>query len=122
MYRKFPHLSAPLQVGNIILRNRMFSAPMSHPNITPEGLITPQMTAYYELRARGGAAVVTVSEPLATAPERQLELEVAPTTVAHRDRGSAERHRRPMLRAQLGLAEAQARTAPDARRNASAPR
>ena len=64
MYRKFPHLSAPLQVGNIILRNRMFSAPMSHPNITPEGLITPQMTAYYELRARGGAAVVTVSEAI----------------------------------------------------------
>jgi len=40
----------------------MFAAPMSHPNITKEGLITPEMTAFYELRAKGGVAVVTVSE------------------------------------------------------------
>ncbi|NLA86296.1 MAG: FAD-dependent oxidoreductase, partial [Clostridiales bacterium] len=64
MYRKFPHLSAPMQIGDIVLRNRMFSAPMAHPNITQEGLITPEAMAFYELRAKGGAAVVTVSEAI----------------------------------------------------------
>ena len=64
MERKFPNLCKPIRLGNLILRNRMFAAPMSHPNITKEGLITPEMAAYYELRARGGAASVAISEAL----------------------------------------------------------
>ena len=62
MVRKFPNLCAPIEIGDLKIRNRMFSAPMSHPNITSEGLITPEMMNYYELRAKGGAGVVTVSE------------------------------------------------------------
>ena len=64
MVRKYPNLCKPLQLGGLILKNRMFSAPMSYPNITKEGLITPEMAAFYELRARGGAAAVSVSEAL----------------------------------------------------------
>ena len=64
MTRKFPNLCAPLEIGNLVLRNRMFSAPMGHTNITPEGLLTPEAIAYYELRAKGGAAVVTLSEAI----------------------------------------------------------
>jgi 2,4-dienoyl-CoA reductase-like NADH-dependent reductase (Old Yellow Enzyme family) len=60
--RKFPNLCTPIEIGDLKIRNRMFSAPMSHPNITAEGLITPEMMNFYELRAIGGSGVVTVSE------------------------------------------------------------
>ena len=61
---KYPHLCAPLQLGNLTLRNRMCSAPMGFPYITADGLVTNELIAYYELRAKGGAAVVTVSEAM----------------------------------------------------------
>lgn len=62
MIRKFPNLCSPLKIGNITLRNRMISAPMAFPDITPEGHVTREAAAFYELRARGGAAAVTLSE------------------------------------------------------------
>ena len=40
----------------------MFSAPMGGTDITNDGCIGPKSTAFYELRAKGGAAAVTVSE------------------------------------------------------------
>lgn len=62
MRRKFPELFRPLEVAGVRLKNRIFSAPMAYPDITPEGYLTPEAAAFYELRARGGAAIVTVSE------------------------------------------------------------
>lgn len=62
MIRKYPNLCSPLKIGNIILRNRMVSAPMAFPDITPEGHVTKEAVAFYELRAKGGAAAVTLSE------------------------------------------------------------
>lgn len=62
MIRQYPHLSSPLKVGNITFRNRMFSAPMSGADITVDCNIGPRSTDFYELRAKGGAAAVTVSE------------------------------------------------------------
>ncbi len=62
MIRKFPHLSSPIQIGNITFRNRMTAAPMGGTDITPEGCIGRRSTAFYEHRAKGGAAAVTVSE------------------------------------------------------------
>jgi len=35
---------------------------MAYPDITPEGYLTPEAAAFYELRAKGGAAVVPISE------------------------------------------------------------
>jgi len=40
----------------------MFSAPMGGTDITNDGCIGPKSTAFYELRGKGGAAAVTVSE------------------------------------------------------------
>jgi 2,4-dienoyl-CoA reductase-like NADH-dependent reductase (Old Yellow Enzyme family)/thioredoxin reductase len=40
----------------------MFSAPMGGTDITNDGCIGPKSTAFYELRAKGGAGAVTVSE------------------------------------------------------------
>jgi 2,4-dienoyl-CoA reductase-like NADH-dependent reductase (Old Yellow Enzyme family)/thioredoxin reductase len=62
MKRKFPTLFSPLKVGNLILKNRIISAPMTFPILTSDGCLTPEAITFYELRAKGGAAVVTVSE------------------------------------------------------------
>lgn len=62
MQRKYPNLCKPLTIGNVTFRNRMFSAPMGGTDITNDGCIGPKSTAFYELRAKGGAGAVTVSE------------------------------------------------------------
>ncbi len=62
MERKFPNLSKPIQIGNVFFRNRMFGAPMGGTDITADCTVGPKSTAFYELRAKGGAAAVTVSE------------------------------------------------------------
>lgn len=62
MKRKYPNLFSPLTVGRTTLRNRIFSAPMAFPDINPDGTLNPEAAAFYELRAKGGAAVVVVSE------------------------------------------------------------
>lgn len=62
MKRKFPHLCSPIIVGWITFRNRMFSALMGGTDITNDGCIGPKSTAFYELRGKGGAGAVTVSE------------------------------------------------------------
>lgn len=62
MERKYPNLSSPITIGRTTFRNRMFSAPMGGTDITNDGCIGPKSTAFYELRAKGGAAAVTVSE------------------------------------------------------------
>ena len=68
MERKFKNLCKPIKIGNVTFRNRMFSAPMSGAEITPECTIGSKSTAFSELRAKGGAAVVTVSELMVHPP------------------------------------------------------
>ena len=62
MERKYPHLCSPIKIAGITFRNRMVSAPMGGTDITNDGCIGPKSAAFYELRAKGGAAAVTVSE------------------------------------------------------------
>ena len=62
MKRKYPNLCKPIRIGNVTFRNRMFSAPMGGTDITNDGCIGPKSTAFYELRGKGGAGAVTVSE------------------------------------------------------------
>lgn len=62
MVKKFPNLSNPITIGRVTFRNRMFSAPMGGTDITNDGCIGPKSTAFYELRGKGGAGAVTVSE------------------------------------------------------------
>lgn len=58
----YPHVCAPLRIGKVTLRSRMCSAPMGFPDLTADGCLTEGAIAFYENRARGGAAIVTVSE------------------------------------------------------------
>lgn len=62
MERKFPNLSKPIQIGNVYFKNRMFGAPMGGTDITKDCTIGPKSTKFYENRAKGGVASVTVSE------------------------------------------------------------
>lgn len=62
MERKYPNLCRPITLGRTTFRNRMFSAPMGGTDITNDGCIGPKSAAFYELRAKGGAGAVTVSE------------------------------------------------------------
>lgn len=59
---KYPHLTSPIRLGNVYFRNRMFSAPMGATDITPDCYPGPRTQGFYELRAKGGAGSVTVSE------------------------------------------------------------
>ena len=68
MIRKYKNLCKPITIGNVTFRNRMFSAPMSGAEITPECTIGSKSTSFYELRAKGGAGAVTVSELMVHPP------------------------------------------------------
>ena len=58
----YPNLCKSLKVGNLTLRNRMCSAPMGATDIDKDGTPGPRTQGFYEARAKGGAAIVTVSE------------------------------------------------------------
>ena len=85
---KYPLLTSPIQIGRTIFRNRMFSAPMGATDITPDCSPGPRTQGFYELRAKGGAAAVTVSE-LVVHPDTDgshmlhLDLETVGNLAAH---------------------------------------
>jgi 2,4-dienoyl-CoA reductase-like NADH-dependent reductase (Old Yellow Enzyme family)/thioredoxin reductase len=59
---KYPNLLTPIKLGDLTLRNRILQSPMGAPNLTPEGYFTLDSIAFFEARAAGGAAVVTIGE------------------------------------------------------------
>lgn len=61
---QYPHLCKHLHVGGVTLRNRMCSAPLGFPDLTETGCLTEGAIAFYENRAKGGAAIVTISEAI----------------------------------------------------------
>lgn len=61
---RYPHLFEPIRIGNLRLKNRIIAAPTSPSMITAEGYMTPEMCAYLEEKAKGGAAVVTYGEAI----------------------------------------------------------
>ena len=59
---QYPKLFEPLQVGSLVLRNRIISAPNMMSALNPDGSPTEYMVGYYEEKAKGGAAIVTVGD------------------------------------------------------------
>jgi len=59
---KYPLLFTPLRVKGVTFRNRILSAPNMMCQMTPEGYPNEFMVGYYEAKARGGAALVTVGD------------------------------------------------------------
>lgn len=62
MNKYYPYLGSPLQIAGRTLKNRMLSAPLSNPDVGPDENMTKSNIAFYGLRAKGGAACVTISE------------------------------------------------------------
>lgn len=59
---KYEHMLSPIQLGNRILKNRMISTPSGmHLNRATEPFPTDTLFAYYEGKARNGAAMMTVN-------------------------------------------------------------
>ncbi len=59
---KYPHLAQPIKIGGIVAKHRMFSAPTGLMGYGAGGHLTPDNRAYYELKASGGAAMVSLGE------------------------------------------------------------
>jgi 2,4-dienoyl-CoA reductase-like NADH-dependent reductase (Old Yellow Enzyme family) len=63
-YKDYPNLFRPIKIGGTLFRNRIFSAPTGHPDVTLDGNFTEDAIAYYERKAQGGAAAVTLGEAI----------------------------------------------------------
>jgi len=59
---KYPHLFSPIVLGNTLFRNRIFASPTGYQNLNGDGYLNDGTAAYYERKARGGAASVTSFE------------------------------------------------------------
>jgi 2,4-dienoyl-CoA reductase-like NADH-dependent reductase (Old Yellow Enzyme family)/thioredoxin reductase len=59
----FPHLFSPLKFGPIVVKNRIFSAPMGG-GATADGFFTPEGILNFEEMARGGVGLVCIGESL----------------------------------------------------------
>ena len=59
---RYPHLLRPIRLGDLTLKNRIFSAPTSMSEIGSDTHYTKESIEYYKLRAAGGAAVVCIGE------------------------------------------------------------
>ncbi|MEZ4293178.1 MAG: NADH:flavin oxidoreductase, partial [Myxococcota bacterium] len=64
-----PHLLSPGRIGTLSLRNRILMCPMGDDQASHGGYVTPAQIAYYEARARGGAALLLVGSVGITAPD-----------------------------------------------------
>jgi 2,4-dienoyl-CoA reductase-like NADH-dependent reductase (Old Yellow Enzyme family)/thioredoxin reductase len=64
MKTQYTNLFSPIKIGNITFKNRIIAAPTSLMNLTPEGHLTSENIAYYELKAKGGCAAVTIGESI----------------------------------------------------------
>ena len=62
--KPYNHLLQPIQVGSLTFRNRIVSSPTSVALLSDRGRINPDVIAYYEQKAAGGCAVVTVGESI----------------------------------------------------------
>jgi len=61
----YPHLLAPFRIGNTVFRNHIFAGPSGFTESDPRGQFDIAELMYYERKAMGGCAVVTVSEVMA---------------------------------------------------------
>lgn len=61
-YMKYPHLFAPITLGNTVFRNRIFGSPTGSANLTSQNFPIADTNAYYERKAIGGASSVCVGD------------------------------------------------------------
>lgn len=59
---KYPNLFKPIILAGVMFRNRIFAAPTGFQDLDRFGTMPPEAAFYYERKARGGVACVTVGE------------------------------------------------------------
>ena len=59
---KYKKLFEPIRLGNTMFRNRIFSSATGYQDMSQDGILPPEAHAYYERKAIGGVAAVTVGE------------------------------------------------------------
>ncbi|MDR1299028.1 MAG: FAD-dependent oxidoreductase, partial [Oscillospiraceae bacterium] len=59
---KYPHVFDPIQLGPIILKNRIVGNPMMTGLSTPRGMVTDAMVAHIGARARTGAGMIIIGD------------------------------------------------------------
>src|SRR6476646_7956426 len=64
-----PHLLAPGSIGTMALRNRILMAPMGDSLAHDDGSISAAQLAYFEARARGGAALLLIGSVAVAYPD-----------------------------------------------------
>lgn len=65
----YPHLLAPGALGSLELRNRILMAPMGDSLANADGTVSDAQLAYFEARARGGAALLLVGSVAVAYPD-----------------------------------------------------
>jgi 2,4-dienoyl-CoA reductase-like NADH-dependent reductase (Old Yellow Enzyme family)/thioredoxin reductase len=66
--KKYPNLFSPIKIGNLTLKNRIIASPTSSPSVSHAEFLKKDNIAFYELRAKGGAAVVTLGDSIVHSP------------------------------------------------------
>ncbi len=61
-FNKYPKLYEPLTLRRTLFRNRLFSSPVGHHEMTPDCFPDAEVVAWFEQKARGGAASVCVGD------------------------------------------------------------
>ena len=59
--KKFEHLFQPIQVKNVLVKNRVVMAPMNNDYASPRGEVTSQVIEYFVERAKGGVGLIITS-------------------------------------------------------------
>lgn len=61
-YNKYPHLFQPIILAGVLFRNRIFGAPTGFMDSNRFGELPTEAIAYYERKAKGGAASVCIGD------------------------------------------------------------
>ncbi len=73
MTDQYPNLLAPGAIGSMVLKNRILMAPMGDCLGNEDGTVSERQVAYYEARARGGAALLLVGSVAVTYPHGRFD-------------------------------------------------
>lgn len=72
---EYSMLFSPLKVGNLTLKNRIQTGPMSIVELDAKGCYTEQAIAFYEGLAAGGAALITLGESIVASDNGMTHLQ-----------------------------------------------
>ena len=69
---KYPHLFAPIKIGNVIFKNRIFASPNGCQYLDYGQVPSDAGVAFFERKAIGGAAAVTIGESIVDSKTGQV--------------------------------------------------